>query len=126
MARIAGVDIPRDKAVLIALTHIYGIGRVTSRKILDEANVDPRTAVRDLTDVELGRIRDQIGLQQVEGDLRRSVQTNIARLREIGSYRGLRHRIGRPTRGQRTRTNARSRNGGRRPVGVRKRLIKRG
>ena len=126
MARIAGVDIPRDKAVLIALTHIYGIGRVTSRKILDEANVDPRTAVRDLTDVELGRSRDQIGLQQVEGDLRRSVQTNIARLREIGSYRGLRHRIGLPTRGQRTRTNARSRKGGRRTVGVRKRLIKRG
>ena len=126
MARIAGVDIPRDKAVLIALTHIYGIGRVTSRKILDEANVDPRTAVRDLTDVELGRIRDQIGLQQVEGDLRRSVQTNIARLREIGSYRGLRHRIGLPTRGQRTRTNARSRKGGRLTVGVRKRLIKRG
>ena len=126
MARIAGVDIPRDKAVLIALTHIYGFGRVTSRKILDEANVDPRTAVRDLTDVELGRIRDQIGLQQVEGDLRRSVQTNIARLREIGSYRGLRHRIGLPTRGQRTRTNARSRKGGRRTVGVRKRLIKRG
>ena len=126
MARIAGVDIPRDKAVLIALTHIYGIGRVTSRKILDEANVDPRTAVRDLTDAELGRIRDQIGLQQVEGDLRRSVQTNIARLREIGSYRGLRHRIGLPTRGPRTRTNARSRKGGRRTVGVRKRLIKRG
>ena len=126
MARIAGVDIPRDKAVLIALTHIYGIGRVTSRRILDEANVDPRTAVRDLTDAELGRIRDQIGLQQVEGDLRRSVQTNIARLREIGSYRGLRHRIGLPTRGQRTRTNARSRKGGRRTVGVRKRLIKRG
>ena len=126
MARIAGVDIPRDKAVLIALTHIYGIGRVTSRKILDEANVAPRTTVRDLTDVELGRIRDQIGLQQVEGDLRRSVQTNIARLREIGSYRGLRHRIGLPTRGQRTRTNARSRKGGRRTVGVRKRLIKRG
>ena len=126
MARIAGVDIPRDKAVLIALTHIYGIGRVTSRKILDEANVDPRTAVRDLTDAELGRIRDQIGLQQVEGDLRRSVQPNIARLRELGSYRGLRHRIGLPTRGQRTRTNARSRKGGRRTVGVRKRLIKRG
>lgn len=126
MARIAGVDIPRDKAVVIALTHIYGIGRVTSLKILDEANVNPRTAVRDLTDAELGKIRDQIGLQQVEGDLRRSVQTNIARLREIGSYRGLRHRIGLPTRGQRTRTNARSRKGGRRTVGVRKRLIKRG
>ena len=126
MARIAGVDIPRDKAVLIALTHIYGIGRVTSRKILDEANVAPRTTVRDLTDVELGRIRDQIGLQQVEGDLRRSVKTNIASLREIGYYRGLRHRIGLPTRGQRTRTNARSRKGGRRTVGVRKRLIKRG
>ncbi|HCU72949.1 MAG TPA: 30S ribosomal protein S13 [Chloroflexi bacterium] len=126
MARIAGVDIPRDKAVFIALTHIYGIGRVTSLKILDEANVNPRTPVRDLTDAELGRIRDQIGLQQVEGDLRRSVQTNIARLREIGSYRGLRHRIGLPTRGQRTRTNARSRKGGRRTVGVRKRLIKRG
>ena len=126
MARIAGVDIQRDKAVVIALTHIYGIGRVTSLKILDEANVNPRTPVRDLTDAELGKIRDQIGLQQVEGDLRRSVQTNIARLREIGSYRGLRHRIGLPTRGQRTRTNARSRKGGRRTVGVRKRLIKRG
>jgi small subunit ribosomal protein S13 len=126
MARIAGVDIPRDKAVVIALTHIYGIGRVTSLKILDEANVNPQTPVRDLTDAELGKIRDQIGLQQVEGDLRRSVQTNIARLREIGSYRGLRHRIGLPTRGQRTRTNARSRKGGRRTVGVRKRLIKRG
>lgn len=126
MARIAGVDVPRDKAVVIALTHIYGIGRVTSLKILDEANVNPRTPVRDLTDAELGKIRDQIGLQQVEGDLRRSVQTNIARLREIGSYRGLRHRIGLPTRGQRTRTNARSRKGGRRTVGVRKRLIKRG
>ena len=126
MARIAGVDIPRDKAVVIALTHIYGIGRVTSLKILDEANVNPRTPVRDLTDAELGKIRDQIGLQQVEGDLRRSVQTNIASLREIGSYRGLRHRIGLPPRGQRTRTNARSRKGGRRTVGVRKRLIKRG
>lgn len=126
MARVAGVDIPRDKAVVIALTHIYGIGRVTSLKILEEANVDPRTPVRDLTDVELGQIRDQMGRQQVEGDLRRSVQTNIARLREIGSYRGLRHRIGLPTRGQRTRTNARSRKGGRRTVGVRKRLIKRG
>ena len=126
MARIAGVDIPRDKAVVIALTHIYGIGRVTSLKILDEANVNPQTPVRDLTDAELGKIRDQIGLQQVEGDLRRSAQTNIARLREIGSYRGLRHRIGLPTRGQRTRTNARSRKGGRRTVGVRKRLIKRG
>ena len=126
MARIAGVNVPRDKAVVIALTHIYGIGRVTSLKILDEANVNPRTPVRDLTDAELGKIRDQIGLQQVEGDLRRSVQTNIARLREIGSYRGLRHRIGLPTRGQRTRTNARSRKGGRRTVGVRKRLIKRG
>jgi small subunit ribosomal protein S13 len=126
MARIAGVDIPRGKAVVIALTHIYGIGRVTSLKILEEANVDPRTPVRDLNDVELGNIRDQIGRQQVEGDLRRSVQTNIARLREIGSYRGLRHRMGLPTRGQRTRTNARSRKGGRRTVGVRKRLIKRG
>ena len=112
--------------MVIALTHIYGIGRVTSLKILDEANVNPQTPVRDLTDAELGKIRDQIGLQQVEGDLRRSVQTNIARLREIGSYRGLRHRIGLPTRGQRTRTNARSRKGGRRTVGVRKRLIKRG
>lgn len=127
MARISGVDVPRDKAVVIALTHIYGIGRVTSLKILEEANVDPRTTVRDLTDAELGKIRDQIGGHQVEGDRRRSVQTNIARLREIGSYRGLRHRIGLPTRGQRTRTNARSRKGpGRRTVGVRKRLIKRG
>ena len=126
MARIAGVDIPRDKAVVIALTHIYGVGRVTSTKIVAGAGVEPWKRVRDLSDGELSRIRDQIEQHRVEGDLRRMVQTNISRLREIGSYRGLRHRIGLPVRGQRTRTNARARKSGRRQVGVRKRVIKRG
>ena len=126
MARIAGVDIPRDKAVVVALTHIYGVGRIISTKIVESAGVEPWKRVRDLSEGELSRIRDQIEQHRVEGDLRRMVQTNISRLREIGSYRGLRHRIGLPVRGQRTRTNARARKGGRRQVGVRKRVIKRG
>ncbi len=126
MARIAGVDIPRDKAVVVALTYIFGIGRATSADIVREADVNPQTRIIDLTEAELSRIRQQVGRCQVEGDLRRVVQTNIARLREIGSYRGLRHRIGLPVRGQRTRTNARTRKGPRRTVGIRKRVIKRG
>lgn len=126
MARIAGVDIPRHKPVVVALTHIYGIGRTTSAGIVQQADISPQKRVSDLTEAELGRIRALIGRERVEGDLRRVVQTSIARLREIGSYRGLRHRIGLPARGQRTRTNARTRKGPRRTVGIRKRVIKRG
>lgn len=127
MARIAGVDIPREKPVEIALTYIFGIGRTSSRRILADAGVPGGKRVVDLSNDELGRIRDQIERNtRVEGEKRREIQTNIARLREIGSYRGLRHRVGLPVRGQRTRTNARSRKGARRTVGIRKRLIKRG
>ena len=127
MARIAGVDIPRGKPVEIALTYIFGIGRTSSRRILADAGVPGAKRVVDLSNDELGRIRDQIERNtRVEGDRRREVQTNIARLREIGSYRGLRHRVGLPVRGQRTKTNARSRKGPRRAVGIRKRVIKRG
>lgn len=127
MARIAGVDIPRDKAVEIALTYIYGIGLTLSQKILADAEVAGTTRVRDLTEEDIARIRDQIERNiRVEGDLRRQVQTNIARLREIGSYRGIRHRVGLPVRGQRTRTNARGRKGRRQSVGIRKRVVKRG
>ena len=127
MARIAGVDIPREKPVEIALTYIYGIGRTSSQRILADAGVPGSKRVVDLTNDDLGRIRDQIDRHlRVEGEKRREVQTNLARLREIGCYRGLRHRLGLPTRGQRTRTNARSRKGPRRAVGIRKRVIKRG
>ncbi|MDE2990731.1 MAG: 30S ribosomal protein S13 [Chloroflexota bacterium] len=127
MARIAGVDIPREKPVEIALTYIYGIGRTSSQRILADAGVTGSTRVIDLTNDDLGRIRDQIDRHlRVEGEKRREVQTNLARLREIGCYRGLRHRLGLPARGQRTRTNARSRKGPRRSVGIRKRVIKRG
>jgi small subunit ribosomal protein S13 len=127
MARIAGVDIPRDKAVEIALTYIYGIGLTVSQKILADAEVAGTTRVRDLTEDDVARIRDQIERNvRVEGELRRQVQTDIARLREIGSYRGIRHRVGLPVRGQRTRTNARGRKGRRQSVGIRKRVIKRG
>ena len=127
MARIAGVDIPRENPVEIALTYIFGIGRTSSRRILADADVSGVKRVIDLTNDDLGRIRDQIDRHlRVEGEKRREVQTNLARLREIGCYRGLRHRIGLPARGQRTRTNARSRKGPRRAVGIRKRVIKRG
>lgn len=111
MARIAGVDIPREKRVVIALTYIYGIGRNTASKILAEAGVSEDTRVRDLTDDELGKIRDYIDKLKVEGDLRREVSLNIKRLMEIGSYRGLRHRRGLPVRGQNTKNNARTRKG---------------
>lgn len=121
MARIAGVDLPRDKRLEIALTYIYGIGRTTSNKILQEAGVSPDTRVRDMTEEEITRVRDIIERNyRVEGDLRREVQNNIQRLIDIGCYRGLRHRRGLPVRGQRTRTNARTRKGPRRTVGVRR------
>ena len=110
MARIAGVDLPREKRVEIGLTYIYGIGRASSVKILEKANVNPDTRVRDLTDEEVGRIRDAIDeTVTVEGDLRREIAMNIKRLQEIGCYRGVRHRKGLPVRGQKTKTNARTR-----------------
>ena len=116
MARIEGVDLPRDKRVEIALTYIYGIGLTTSQKILVETGVSPDTRVRDLTEDELSRLRNVIGGIQTEGDLRRQVNMNIKRLIEINSYRGLRHRRSLPVRGQRTRTNARTRRGVRKTV----------
>ena len=121
MARIAGVDLPRDKRTEIALTYILGIGRSTSTRVLDQTGVSGDTRVRDLTEDELGRLREYIERNlRVEGDLRRAVQADIQRLIEIGSYRGMRHRRGLPVRGQRTRTNARTRKGPRRTVGVRR------
>ena len=117
MARISGVDLPRDKRVEIGLTYIYGIGRTSSNKILEKAKVDPSTRVRDLTDDEVARIRDVIDAEfMVEGDLRREVALNIKRLQEIGCYRGIRHRRGLPVRGQNTRNNARTRKGPRKTV----------
>jgi small subunit ribosomal protein S13 len=122
MARIAGVDIPREKAVEFSLPYIYGIGLTTSRNILDRTGIDRRTRVRDLTDEEVARLRDVIEKEdmRVEGDLRREISLNIKRLIDIGSYRGLRHRRGMPLRGQRTKTNARTRRGPKRAVGARK------
>ena len=121
MARIAGVDIPRDKRTVISLTYIYGIGKNTSEKILQAANVDPDKRVKDLDEAELARLRDFIDRNYVvEGDLRREVNMNIKRLIEIGSYRGMRHRRNLPARGQRTRTNARTRRGVRRTVAGKK------
>lgn len=112
MARIAGVDLPREKRVDIGLTYIFGIGRPTSDAILKESQVDPATRVKDLTEEEVGRIRKIIESKYiVEGDLRREVSMNIKRLMEIGSYRGIRHRRGLPVRGQKTKTNARTRKG---------------
>lgn len=117
MARIEGVDLPRDKRVEIALTYIYGIGRTRSNEILSHAGVSPDTRVKDLTEAEIQAIRDFIGGNfRVEGDLRREVQLNIKRLIEIGSYRGMRHRRNLPVRGQRTRTNARTRKGPKKTV----------
>lgn len=117
MARIAGVDIPRDKQVLYSLTYIYGIGPSRSRDILAQASVDPETRVRNLTDAEVTRLREIIDRgQPVEGDLRREVAMNIKRLTEIGCYRGLRHRRHLPVHGQRTKTNARTRKGPKKTV----------
>lgn len=121
MARIAGIDIPREKRVEIALTYIYGIGLPSSQKVLAQANVNPDTRVRDLTEEQVNRLRDIVDRRHtVEGDLRREVAMNIKRLTEIGSYRGLRHRRNLPVRGQRTKTNARQRRGPKRTVGVRR------
>lgn len=121
MARIAGVDLPREKRVEIGLTYIFGIGRKTSNKILAEAGVNPDTRVKDLTEAEVGRLREVIDKNhKVEGDLKREVSLNIKRLTEIGCFRGIRHRRGLPVRGQRTKTNARTRKGPKRTVGVRR------
>jgi small subunit ribosomal protein S13 len=121
VARIAGVDLPRDKRVEAALPYIHGVGWTTSRAILAKAHVDPATRVRDLSEEEVARLREVIDRDyKVEGDLRAETQRNIKRLIEIGSYRGLRHRRGLPVRGQRTKTNARTRKGPRRTVGVKR------
>ncbi|HAG10584.1 MAG TPA: 30S ribosomal protein S13 [Desulfotomaculum sp.] len=121
MARIAGVDLPRDKRVEVAITYIYGIGRSQAKKILTSAKVNPDTRVRNLAEEEVNKLREIIEKNhQVEGDLRREIALNIKRLIEIGCYRGLRHRRGMPVRGQRTKTNARTRKGPRKTVGVRR------
>ena len=122
MARIAGADLPREKRVEIGLTYIFGIGRTTSGRILEKANVNPDTRVRDLTDEEVDKIRaamEELDIM-MEGDLRRDVAMNIKRLQEIGCYRGIRHRKGLPVRGQKTKTNARTRKGPRRTVANKK------
>ena len=121
MARIAGVDLPREKRVEIGLTYIYGIGRASSNRILAEAGVNPDTRVKDLTDDEVKKLAAVIAdTQMVEGDLRREIAMNIKRLQEIGCYRGIRHRKGLPVRGQRTKTNARTRKGPSRTVANKK------
>ena len=122
MARISGVDLPRDKRIEIGLTYVYGIGRATSNRLLKEAGVNPDTRVRDLTDEEVGKIRDAIDADSIliEGDLRREIAINIKRLQEIGCYRGIRHRRGLPVRGQKTKTNARTRKGPKRTVANKK------
>ena len=121
MARISGVDLPREKRVEIGLTYIYGIGRTTASKIVEAADVNPDTRVRDLTDDEVRRISEIINNDyQVEGDLRREIAMNIKRLQEIGCYRGIRHRKGLPVRGQKTKTNARTRKGPRKTVANKK------
>ncbi|MFQ5483507.1 MAG: 30S ribosomal protein S13 [Nitrospinaceae bacterium] len=125
MARIAGVDIPRDKRTVIGLTYVYGIGRTLSLEILKKAQVDESTRVKDLTDDEVTRIRQIIEKDyEVEGDMRRAVNMNLKRLMDIGCYRGLRHRRGLPARGQRTHTNARTRKGPRKAVGSGKKPTK--
>ena len=122
MARISGVDLPRDKRIEIGLTYVYGIGRATSNRLLKEAGVNPDTRVRDLTDEEVGKIRDAIDADSIliEGDLRREIAINIKRLQEIGCYRGIRHRKGLPVRGQKTKTNARTPKGPKKTVANKK------
>ncbi|MGA7670280.1 MAG: 30S ribosomal protein S13 [Nitrolancea sp.] len=121
MARIAGVDLPREKRVEIGLTYIFGIGLTTSKGLLEQTSISPDTRVRDLTDDEVQRLRDIVEKEMlVEGDLRREVSMNIKRLMDIGSYRGLRHRRGLPVHGQRTKTNARTRKGPKKAIGVRR------
>jgi len=116
MARIAGINIPAHKHTVIALTSIYGIGRTTAKNICASANVEPSTKIRDLTEEEVNLLRNEVGRYTVEGDLRREVNLNIKRLMDLGTYRGIRHRRGLPLRGQRTRTNARTRKGPRRII----------
>lgn len=120
MARIAGVDIPNEKRIVISLTYIYGIGRSTSEKILNNANISVDKRTRDLTEDELKLIRDGVTKEKIEGDLRRETNLNIKRLMEIGSYRGIRHRRGLPVRGQKSKTNARTRKGPRKTVANKK------
>ena len=120
MARIAGVDIPNDKRVVISLTYIYGIGDSLAEKILADVNISVDTRVKDLTEEELTKIRNEVSKYKLEGDLRREVSLNIKRLTEIGSYRGLRHRKGLPVRGQSTKTNARTRKGPRKTIANKK------
>lgn len=125
MARIAGVDLPREKRVEIALTYIYGVGRSTAQRVLTDTAVSPDTRVRDLSDAEVARLRQAIERQvKVEGALRTEVAMNIKRLMDIGSYRGMRHRRGLPVRGQRTHTNARTKKGPRRPIAGKKKVLK--
>ena len=120
MARIVGVDIPNDKRVVVSITYIYGIGRTTAQKICKDAKVDEDIRVKNLTEAQLGAIRNEIAKYKVEGDLRRETALNIKRLSEIGCYRGIRHRKGLPVRGQRTRTNARTRKGKRKTIANKK------
>ena len=120
MARIAGIDIPNDKRVVISLTYIYGIGLTTSKKILAKVNIDENIRVKNLTEEQLTAIRGEVTLIKTEGDLRREVALNIKRLQEVGCYRGLRHRRGLPVHGQRTRTNARTRKGTKKTIANKK------
>ncbi len=120
MARIEGVDLPRNKRVEIGLTYIYGIGRSRSQEILKNTDISSETRVKDLTEAEITKLREEIDKYQVEGELRREVRANIKRLMDIGCYRGLRHRRGLPVHGQRTRTNARTRKGPKRTVGIKR------
>ena len=120
MARIVGVDIPNDKQVAFSLTYIYGIGRTTARKICEAAKVDPTIRVKDLSDAQMNAIRAEVSKVKVEGDLRREVALNIKRLTEIGCYRGIRHKKGLPVRGQKTKTNARTRKGPRKTIANKK------
>ena len=125
MARIAGVDLPNDKRVEIGLTYVYGIGRVTSNKILEKAGIDKDIKVKDWTDEQAGKIREIIGAEfKVEGDLRSEIQLNIKRLMDIGCYRGIRHRLGLPVRGQSTKNNARTRKGRKKTVANKKKATK--
>ena len=124
MARIVGVDIPNDKVVVIALTYIYGIGLTTSKKILKATGIDEGKRVKDLTDAELDKIRAELAHYKTEGELKREILLNIKRLQEIGCYRGIRHRRGLPVRGQRTKTNARTRKGPRKTIANKKEAVK--
>jgi small subunit ribosomal protein S13 len=124
MARIAGVDIPKQKRGVIALTYIFGIGKSRAQKILNDAQVDESTKVTDWSDDEIGRIRQEVGKYTIEGELRSEVQLNIKRLMDIGCYRGIRHRVGLPLRGQRTKNNSRTRKGKRKTVANKKKVTK--